>query len=1162
MNYKKIRKIIAAAVILTALFGTSIANAATTSSSKTFSWDNASVYFTLTDRFDNGDTSNDHSYGRGLDKNGNVQTAYNGNPGAFQGGDLKGLTQKVNDGYFNDLGINAIWITAPYEQVHGYTSGNDEGGNATTNSKGFPYYSYHGYWTLDYSNIDGNMGTAEDLKNFVDAAHAKGIRVVMDIVLNHVGYVTMKDTSEYNFGGLATGWENYYYGPLANLVGGGTEANTYFDKSNTKWASNWWGSDFIRTSAGFSGYPVTAEGAGYTNCLCGLPDIKTESTTEVALPPLLANKWKSEGRYDKEMASLNEFFAKRNLPKTPRNYVIKWLTDYIRQYGIDGFRCDTANQVDLDSWAALNKEARAAFDEYKAKNPDKVLDSNAEFWTVGESWGHGVNKDAFFNQGGFDAMINFGFKGANLSNLQGKYDDLNKVNSDDSFNVLSYISSHDDGLYNRANILDGGTALFLAPGAVQVFYGDETARPLAWTDRFRSDYKDQCYRSFMNWGDLNDSNSLASKALAHWQKLGQFRNNHISVGAGVNTDMSTSPYTFSRVYNKNNVLDKVVCEVGGTGTIPVNVSGVFGDGALVRDAYTGKTAKVSNGTATFTDGGNKVILIEKGDNTPEVSVGPSKTSYFTDTLDLTLYVSGADSGTYSINNGEVKSFVNGDKVPIGAGLEYEAQTKITVNAKNSDGTATQTYTYTKKNPNFISQVFFRKPSTWGAPKAYVYSESTGNKVAAWPGLAMKSEGGDLYSYSLPAGFSDALVIFTDGSNQTPGVGMQGLSLEDGSKMEYENGTWKIHEDDLTKPVISISKEDCTFTDSLTLTLGAKNSTSSTYSIDGGEAKAYTDGQTITIGQDAEAGDKVTVTLTAINGTNIVTRTYIYTKPVVVGSEVYFNNSNNWSNPFAYVYSGSGATTNKIAAWPGVAMTKVNDGLYNYKIPEGFGDAKVIFSNKGNSQYPGSGQEGLAITVGSSMEYKNGTWKPYEEVTTGPAVSISKEDCTFEDSLTLTLGAKNVTSATYSINGEEEEEYKDGQTVTIGQEAEAGAKITLTIKATDGTKTATKTYTYTKVAVASTKIYFYNTNNWSNPYVYVYSGSGATANKVAAWPGVAMTKVSDGLYSYTIPKGFGDAKVIFSNKGNSQYPGSGQEGLVIKTETSMAYNNGNWGLYTK
>ena len=91
-----------------------------------FSWDNATVYFVLTDRFLNSDKSNDHSYGRGKTQTGADVAGLDTytNPGTFHGGDLNGLTSKVEEGYFNDLGVNAIWITAPYEQVHGYTSGN------------------------------------------------------------------------------------------------------------------------------------------------------------------------------------------------------------------------------------------------------------------------------------------------------------------------------------------------------------------------------------------------------------------------------------------------------------------------------------------------------------------------------------------------------------------------------------------------------------------------------------------------------------------------------------------------------------------------------------------------------------------------------------------------------------------------------------------------------------------------------------------------------------------------------------------------------------------------------------------------------------------------------------------------------------------------------
>ena len=79
----------------------------------TFSWDNATVYFLLTDRFYNGNEANDHSYGRGLDQNGNVVNGVD--PSAtFHGGDFAGITQKIEEGYFTDLGVNAIWLSAPY----------------------------------------------------------------------------------------------------------------------------------------------------------------------------------------------------------------------------------------------------------------------------------------------------------------------------------------------------------------------------------------------------------------------------------------------------------------------------------------------------------------------------------------------------------------------------------------------------------------------------------------------------------------------------------------------------------------------------------------------------------------------------------------------------------------------------------------------------------------------------------------------------------------------------------------------------------------------------------------------------------------------------------------------------------------------------------------
>ncbi|HEX7985519.1 MAG TPA: alpha-amylase family glycosyl hydrolase, partial [Duganella sp.] len=131
---------------------------------KPFLWENATVYFLLTDRFNNAFTGNDLAYGRNADA-----APLRG----FMGGDLAGITNKINDGYFDSLGVNAIWLTPPVEQIH---EGTDEGTGKS--------YGFHGYWASDFTTVDANLGTETDFRNFVEAAHARGIRVILDVVMN------------------------------------------------------------------------------------------------------------------------------------------------------------------------------------------------------------------------------------------------------------------------------------------------------------------------------------------------------------------------------------------------------------------------------------------------------------------------------------------------------------------------------------------------------------------------------------------------------------------------------------------------------------------------------------------------------------------------------------------------------------------------------------------------------------------------------------------------------------------------------------------------------------------------------------------------------------------------------------------------------------------
>jgi len=162
---------------------------------------------------------------------------------------------------------------------------------------------------------------------------------------------------------------------------------------------------------------------------------------------------------------------------------------------------------------------------------------------------------------------------------------------------LHYISSHDTAL-SRTNIKNLGTALTLSPGGVQIFYGDETARPFG--DTGSDPY--QGTRSDMNW-DANPD------VLAHWSKLGQFRKRNLSVGAGSQTDLGNS--TYGRSYEAGGFVNKVVIKLGASGSTSVNVAGFFADGDSVKDAYTGTTATVASGSVTFTAGSEGVILIEK-----------------------------------------------------------------------------------------------------------------------------------------------------------------------------------------------------------------------------------------------------------------------------------------------------------------------------------------------------------------------------------------------------------------------------------------------------------------------------------------------------------------------------------------------------------------------
>ena len=519
-------------------------------------WNSATVYFLLTDRFYNGDATNDLALGRS--REGALLRTY-------QGGDLAGVLLKLEEGYFDDLGVDAIWMTPFQEQNHGST---DEGTGRT--------YAYHGYWIQDWTTVDPALGTEEDLRAVVEAAHQRGIRVLMDAIVNHTGPVTPED-------------------PV-------------------------WREDWVRTAprCRFRDYVTTVDCTLVDN----LPDFLTGSEEAVELPPQLLQKWEREGRLDRELAELDAFFERTGHSRTPRYYLMKWLTDWVREYGFDGYRVDTAKHFEEWVSAELKTEAEQAFADWRTAHADQVLD-DLPFYMMGEVYNYSMTNGREFDFGGgdtvdffdygYDGLINFDFKeqsGESLDELFTRYAAALREGDLYGVSILNYVSSHDDSAPwdpERENPFGAGTRLLLAPGGAQIYYGDELARPLI----VEGAAGDANLRSFMNWEAL-ERGSYTVEILEHWQKLGRFRQDHPSVGAGEHQRLRVKPYIFSRTLEAEGLSDRVLVAMDlGTGSKTIFLFGLFPDGTELLDAYSGETGTVTNGEILLVTDFDLVLLSER-----------------------------------------------------------------------------------------------------------------------------------------------------------------------------------------------------------------------------------------------------------------------------------------------------------------------------------------------------------------------------------------------------------------------------------------------------------------------------------------------------------------------------------------------------------------------
>ncbi len=277
------------------------------------------IYFVLPDRFENGDTSNDKG---GLDGGAFDHGFDPATKGFYHGGDLAGLTNQLD--YIEGMGVTAIWFAPIFKN------------KPVQGPEGFESAGYHGYWVTDFTSVDPHFGTNQEFKTFVDAAHARGMKVYMDIITNHTA-----DVIRYKEGD-ETGYVYRSKGDFPYSRKGGLEGEPI--------------------NEGFLGDEVLTEEnfAKLTDPAYAYTPYVPEEERNVKAPAWLNDPIYYHNRGDttfrEESSRFGDFVGLDDLfTEHPR--VLEGMIDiyasWIRETGIDGFRIDTARHVNPEFWQSF-----------------------------------------------------------------------------------------------------------------------------------------------------------------------------------------------------------------------------------------------------------------------------------------------------------------------------------------------------------------------------------------------------------------------------------------------------------------------------------------------------------------------------------------------------------------------------------------------------------------------------------------------------------------------------------------------------------------------------------------------------------------------------------------------------------------------------------------
>lgn len=405
---------------------------------------NDRIYFVMTDRYANGDPANDRG-----GKTGSVQvTGYDPTSTAWwHGGDLEGLTGDCTDPVhgldrIKTLGFNAIWITpVVVNQVSQGSSG-----------------GYHGYWGIDFTRVDPHLGTAQDMTNFVDCAHRLGMKVILDVVVNHTGDIVL-DGSTYN------------PAPYRDCHGRVFDPAEYVGKKT-----------FPCMSVGnMPNPPVVLQALAHVK----KPDWLNDLTNYHDRGPI-SGSCDEQCQTQGDLDGLDDLFTEKPVVV---DGLIKIYSDWITRYKLDGFRVDTVLQVNPGFWRLWVPKMLAAARSVGVK----------DFQIFGEAYTFDTVQQSQYVHDGLPALLDFPFQQAASGFAAGSSSALallHRLQDDDYYRTPdgvdptppTFLGNHDMGRaafeIETAGFGLGGDALlrhvelgydllYLFRGAPVVMYGDE-----------------------------------------------------------------------------------------------------------------------------------------------------------------------------------------------------------------------------------------------------------------------------------------------------------------------------------------------------------------------------------------------------------------------------------------------------------------------------------------------------------------------------------------------------------------------------------------------------------------------------------------------------------------------------------------------------------------